>query len=89
MTNFAGISGTQLRQYIEQMEYLEEQKSALAEDMRTVLSEAKSAGFDVKIIKQILKIRKMDKDELLEQEAVLDTYLKALDMTSKVQAEAA
>ncbi len=82
MSTFAGISGTRLRQFIEQVEYLEEQKIALAADTKEIFAEAKSAGFDVKIIRQILKIRKMDKDELEEQEAVLETYMQALNMSS-------
>ncbi|NCP62634.1 MAG: DUF2312 domain-containing protein [Alphaproteobacteria bacterium] len=83
MTTFAGISGAQLRQFIEQVEYLEEQKAALASDTREVFAEAKSAGFDVKVIRQILKMRKMDQDELRELEEVLDVYLQALNMSSR------
>ena len=82
MSTFGGVSGGRLRQFIEQVEYLEEQKAALASDMREVFAEAKSAGFDVKVIRQILKIRKMDQDEFQEQEAVLETYLQALRMSS-------
>ena len=88
MNTFAGISGSRLRQFIEQVEYLEEQKAAVADDMKEVFAEAKSAGFDVKVIRQILKMRKMDQDELMEQEAVLETYLQALNMTSKVSPSA-
>lgn len=82
MTTFGGVSGNRLRQFIEQIEYLEEQKAGIAADTREVFSEAKSAGFDVKVIRQILKIRKMDQDELSEQEAILETYMQALKMTS-------
>ena len=85
MTNFGGVSGAHLRQFIEQVEYLEEQKASVSSDMRDVFSEAKSAGFDVKVIRQILKMRKMNKDELREQEEVLNTYLQALEMTSQVK----
>ena len=88
MSTFAGISGTRLRQFIEQVEYLEEQKAAVADDMKEVFAEAKGAGFDVKVIRQILKMRKMDQDELMEQEAVLETYLQALNMSSKVSQSA-
>ena len=80
MTTYGGVSGNRLRQIIEQVEYLEEQKAALATDIREVFAEAKSAGFDVKAIRQILKIRKMDHDEHQEQEAILETYLQALKM---------
>jgi len=89
MTTFAGVSGAQLRQFIEQVEYLEEQKAALASDTREVFAEAKSAGFDVKVIRQILKMRKMDQDELRELEEVLDVYLQALNMSSRSTKEAA
>lgn len=84
MTNYAGVSGAQLRQYIEQVEYLEEQKAALAGDMRDVFTEAKNAGFDTKIMREILKIRKMDSDERREREEILDVYLQALERTSAV-----
>lgn len=87
MTTFAGVSGSQLRQFIEQVEYLEEQKAALASDTREVFAEAKSAGFDVKVIRQILKMRKMDQDELRELEEVLDVYLQALNMSSRATKE--
>ncbi|HBN21980.1 MAG TPA: hypothetical protein DD412_01930 [Holosporales bacterium] len=87
MTTFAGVSGSQLRQFIEQVEYLEEQKAALASDTREVFAEAKFAGFDVKVIRQILKMRKMDQDELRELEEVLDVYLQALNMSSRATKE--
>lgn len=80
MTNFAGVSGNQLRQFIERLEYLEEQKAAVAGDIREVFAEAKTVGFDVKVIRKILKLRKMDKDELREQEEMLSIYLQALEM---------
>lgn len=75
----------QLRQLIEKIERLEEDKSAITADIREVMAEGKSAGFDTKIVRQILKIRKMDKDERDEQESLLDTYLAALDMTDKIK----
>ena len=74
------ISAEQLRLFIERIERLEEEKKALGDDIRDVYSEAKANGFEVKIMRQIVKIRKMDKDELDEQEALLDTYLHALGM---------
>ncbi len=87
MTTFGGVSGSRLRQFIEQVEYLEEQKAGISSDIREVFAEAKSAGFDVKVIRQILKIRKMDNDEFQEQEAVLDTYMQALKMSSAASAQ--
>ena len=82
MTEFAGVSGNQLRQYIEQIEKLEEEKANIAGDIREVFAEAKSNGFDPKIMRQVLKIRKMNKDELAEQEEVLSVYLQALGMAT-------
>jgi uncharacterized protein (UPF0335 family) len=78
MSTIAGISGTQLRQFIERIEYLEEQKSAIAGDIRDVMSEAKGVGFEPKIIREILKLRKMNGDERQEQESLLEVYLNAL-----------
>ena len=80
MSNFAGVSGNHLKQFIERLENLEEQKVAVLSDIKEVLSEAKSEGFDIKTIKQIVKIRKMDQDDLKEQEEILNIYLQALQM---------
>jgi uncharacterized protein (UPF0335 family) len=80
MATAGGIAGDHLKSFIERIERLEEEKKALTDDIRDVYSEAKGTGFDVKVIRQIIKIRKMDKDELDEQEALLDTYLLALGM---------
>jgi uncharacterized protein (UPF0335 family) len=80
MSQVQGVSSQQLRQFIEQIEYLEEQKTAITGDIRDAFAEAKSQGFDVKALRQILKIRKMDKDELAEQEHMVQIYLQALSM---------
>lgn len=80
MTNFGGVSGAQLRSFIERVERLEEDKANIASDIREVLLEAKGEGFDVKVMRQILKIRKMDKEERAEQEEVLTLYMQALGM---------
>jgi len=80
MAKAGGVAGDHLKSFIERIERLEEEKKALADDIRDVYSEAKVNGFEVKIMRQIVKIRKMDKDELDEQEALLDTYLLALGM---------
>lgn len=74
------ISKEQLRQFIERIERLEEEKSALSQDIREVYAEAKSGGFDIKAMRQIVKIRKMDHNDRAEQEAILETYLNALGM---------
>ena len=80
MAKAGGVAGDHLKSFIERIERLEEEKKALADDIRDVYSEAKANGFEVKNMRQIVKIRKMDKDELDEQEALLDTYLLALGM---------
>ena len=80
MTKAGGVAGDHLKSFIERIERLEEEKKALAEDIRDVYSEAKGSGFDAKVMRQIVKIRKMDKDDLDEQEALLETYMRALGM---------
>lgn len=75
-----GVARDQLRAIIERIERLEEEKATTADDIKDVYGEAKGAGFDTKTIRQIVKIRKQDKDERMEQEAILNTYLQALGM---------
>ena len=75
-----GIVGEQLQSLIERIERLEEEKAALAGDIKDVFAEAKGHGFDVKILRQVLKLRKMDKADRQEQEEMLDLYLNALGM---------
>lgn len=67
-----------LRQTIERIERLEEEKKEVAEQIKEVYSEAKAFGFDTKALRQVVRIRKMDRNDREEQEAVLDTYLAAL-----------
>ena len=78
--NVGGIAGDQLRSYIERIERLEEEKAALAADIKEVFAEAKANGFDVKIMRQIIKERKLDKDDRDEAETLLNLYRKALGM---------
>lgn len=80
MTEVGGIAADRLRSLIERIERLEEEKKALSGDIRDVFAEAKSAGFDVKIMRAILKLRKMNAADRNEQEFLLDTYRKALDL---------
>jgi uncharacterized protein (UPF0335 family) len=80
MPDVGGIAGERLKSFIERIERLEEEKRALAEDIKEVFSEAKGVGFDVKTMRQIIKIRKTDQEDLDEQEALLDTYKRALGM---------
>jgi uncharacterized protein (UPF0335 family) len=74
------VAVEQLKSIIARVERLEEEKSGIATDIRDVFAEAKGNGFDVKAIRTILKMRKMDASEREEQETVLDTYLHALGM---------
>ena len=70
----------QLKAFIERVERLEEEKKALSDDIRDVYAEAKGNGYDVKALRQVVRLRKQDKDERAEQEAILETYLQALGM---------
>lgn len=72
--------GEQLRLLIERIERLNEEKKGIADDIRDVFSEAKSQGYDAKVMREALKLRKMDNDARLEFEAVLDTYKSALGL---------
>ncbi|MDE1173723.1 MAG: DUF2312 domain-containing protein [Parvibaculaceae bacterium] len=75
-----GIAADQLRSVIERIERLEEEKAAIANDIKEVYAEAKGNGYDTKILRQIVRIRKQDKAERQEQEAILEVYLSALGM---------
>ena len=70
----------QLKSFIERVERLEEEKSALTADIREVYAEAKGTGFDTKIMRQIVRLRKLDTAERQEQDAILDLYRSALGM---------
>ena len=84
MSNVGGVSSAQLKSFIERIERLEEEKAEIGDQIRDVFAEAKGTGFDIKIIRQVLKIRKMETQERLEQEELLDLYLAALGMTAPV-----
>jgi len=75
-----GIAADRLRSIIERVERLEEERKALSGDIKDIFSEAKSAGFDVKVIKQIISIRKREPADVEEQETLLDIYRRALGM---------
>jgi uncharacterized protein (UPF0335 family) len=76
--NIGGISAGQLRSFIEKLENLEQDKAEISETIRDVYAEAKSEGFDVKVMRQLLKLRRMKKEELAEQEELLDLYRQAV-----------
>lgn len=74
------VAADQLRLFIERIERLEEEKKGMADDIRDVYSEAKSQGYDAKIMRQIVRLRKMETEDRQEAEAILDTYKSALGM---------
>lgn len=80
MATIAGIAAGRLRSFVERIERLEEEKQALTNDIREVYSEAKGAGFDVKVLRHVVRLRKMDANDRSQMEAVLDVYKRALDM---------
>jgi uncharacterized protein (UPF0335 family) len=80
MPDVGGIAGERLRSFIERIERLEEEKRTLAADIKEVYAEAKGTGFDTKTMRQIIRIRRMDKDDVDEQETLLDIYKRALGM---------
>jgi uncharacterized protein (UPF0335 family) len=80
MTEVGGIAVERLRSLVERIERLEEEKKALADDIKEIYSEAKSSGFDVKVLRQVIRQRKIDARELEEQETILDLYRRALGM---------
>lgn len=82
-----GVAREQLRTIIERIERLEEEKKALADDIRDVYAEAKGNGFDVKTLRQVVRLRKVEATERQEQEAMLDLYLSALGMLPTSEAE--
>ena len=84
-----GVSAAQLKQFVERIERLEEEKKTLQEDIKEVYAEAKGRGFDAKIMRKIVALRKKDADERDEEEAVLDVYLRALGMRPDLARNAA
>lgn len=77
--NSAGAAGAQLLSIIERVERLEEEKKAIAEDIKEVFAEAKGNGYDVKILRKLVAIRKRDAEEVAAEEATLDTYKSAIE----------
>lgn len=78
-----GVAGEQLRAIVERIERLEEEKQGIADDIKDVYAEAKGNGFDTKVLRQIVRLRKQEPNERHEQEAVLDLYMQALGMRFK------
>ena len=89
MPDIGGIAGERLRSFIERIERLEEEKRTLGADIKEVYAEAKGNGFDAKIMRQLIRLRRMDQDDLDEQESLLDVYKRALGMLPEAPASAA
>lgn len=79
-SNVHGVAAGQLRAFIERVERLEEEKKTIADDIKDVYGEAKAMGYDTKIMKKVIALRKKDDQERMEEELILDTYLAALGM---------
>lgn len=75
-----GITPDQLKQYLERIEHLEQSKAAIAYDIREVYAEAKGSGFEPKIMRHIIRLRKMDPEQRQEQQELLDLYMHAVGM---------
>jgi uncharacterized protein (UPF0335 family) len=76
-----GIAGQELQQFVERVERLEEDKKAISGDIRDVYAEMKGRGFDVRAVREIVKIRKQDHSQRKEMEAILELYMSALNMS--------
>ncbi len=80
MAETGGIVAGQLRSYVERIERLENEKAALAADIREIYAEAKANGFDIKTMRAVVRLRRLDSQDLREQEELLDLYKSALGM---------
>jgi len=77
------MTNNQLKAFVERIERLEGEKAAIADDIKEVYAEAKGTGFDPKIIKKVIAILKRSRDEVDEEQALIDTYMSALDSSAK------
>ena len=77
-----GVAADELKQFVERIERLEEEKAAIGNDIKDVMAELKGRGFDVKAVRTILRLRKKDHAERQEEEAILELYLQALGMAA-------
>ncbi len=74
------VTANELRQFVERIERLDSEKKDLAEQQKEVMAEAKARGYDTKVLRKVIALRKRDKDDIAEEEAVLDMYKEALGM---------
>ena len=89
MSDTVGIAGGQIRAFVERIEHIEAEIAELNEGKKEVFAEAKGEGFDVKILKEIIKLRKQDQEERDEHDTVLDLYMRAMEEEAKTPAKAA
>ena len=80
MSITSSVSSAELRQFIEKVEHLEEEKKAIQDQIKEIMGEAKAQGFDAKIMRIIIRMRKMKKEDLLQEQEILDIYTNALGM---------
>ncbi|WP_152048064.1 DUF2312 domain-containing protein [Aureimonas psammosilenae] len=80
MSDVEGVAQDQLKSFVERIERLEEEKKTISDDIKDVYAEAKGNGFDTKVLRKVIAIRKQDQNERAEMDAVLDLYLQALGM---------
>jgi len=80
MSNTGGVAAGQLKSFVERIERLEEEKKGISDDIRDVFAEAKGQGFDTKVMRQVIRLRKKEPAERQEEEALLDLYMHALGM---------
>ena len=80
MADVGGVASERLKSFVERIERLEEERQALSGDIREVYSEAKGSGFDIKVLRQIIRLRKMDSGDRSEMEEMIDVYKRALEM---------
>ena len=79
MSDTIGVAGDRIRSFVERIEQLDTELQEINEQRKEVLAEAKGEGFDVKVLKEIIKLRKQDKDERDEHETLLDVYMRAME----------
>ena len=89
MTETVGIAGDRIRSFVERIEHIEEEIKALNEGKKEIFAEANGDGFDVKVLKEFIRLRKQDKDERDEHESLLDLYLRAMETPDAERAKAA
>jgi uncharacterized protein (UPF0335 family) len=89
MTDSIGISGDRIRSFIERIEHIDEEIKGLNEGKKEAFAEAKGEGFDVKVLREILRLRKLDREDREEHESLVDLYLRAMESASTQEVRAA